>query len=44
MAEKVASSAVMVSKGDAASRPITPAQKSRPGSAEEGQGEEWQIL
>ena len=43
-AEKVGASTVMVSKTDAASRPVTPEQKTRPGSAAASQGEEWQIL
>ncbi|CAK0782897.1 hypothetical protein CVIRNUC_006092 [Coccomyxa viridis] len=43
-AEKVGASTVMVSKTDAASRPVTPEQKTRPGSAATSQGEEWQIL
>ncbi len=44
VAEKVCSSTVMVDKADAASRPITPEQQQRLGSAAERQGDEWQIL
>ena len=43
-AEKVGANTVVVSKTDAASRPVTPEQKARPGSAATSQGEEWQIL